>query len=118
MSTLSESDSTSTSSSSTNENPFHNLVKFNLERGNGPARSIPDALKALRLGLTWTVDFQDVGDPFAKNHIASRVTFAEPYVDGRRTVYGPRSLHGTPNLKQFELQARGSVCLSTLVWNG
>ena len=90
MSTLSESDSTSTSFSSIDGNPFHNLGEFNLERGKGPARSLPDALKALRLGLTWTVDFEEVDDPAAKNHITSRVTFAEPYVDGMRTVYGAK----------------------------
>ena len=109
MSTLSESDSTSTSSSSTNENPFHNLVKFNLERGKGPARSLPDALKALQLGLTWSVDFEEVDDPLLKIISPSASRSLSPMSMAGERSMGPRYLHGAPNLKQFELQARGSI---------
>ena len=86
MFTPSEIDSTA---SATEENPFQNLGEFDWIAGEGPARSLPDELRALQLGLTWTGEFNEPFEPdgFTKNHITSRVRFSEPYFDEEGMEY-------------------------------
>jgi len=71
----------------TAKNPFCNLGEFNGREC--PARSLPAELRDLQLGSTWTIEFNEVPDDgvFTKNHITSRVSFVDDYIDEQGTSY-------------------------------